>query len=489
MSGKTTVRDSLLDAEGEPGTRGRPTPGLVLIFTQGRPSCSAIPMRGDRVVIGRETVPDELESDLRMSRQHVEVRFDGERFAIRDLDSSNGTFVHGNEVSGAAVESDAGGCEPRILRAGRSLFLLCRDIRPFQSDGVEQRDDMIMGPKLWEAWRQIFRLARGGGNLFLHGESGSGKERAARAFHGLGPRSRRPLIPVNCSAIPEGIAERLFFGTKRGAFSGATADARGYVQAADGGILFLDEVAELDLAIQAKLLRVLESKEVLPLGAIQPQPVDFAICAATHKDLRAEVAAGRFRRDLYFRIGRPEVRLPPLRERPEEIPWLIDYAVKQAVVHCKDEAGAVADDEISARLSSVHPRGTLPIHVGFVEQCLLRKWPGNIRELLKEARAAADKVITETNPVLAKEHLDPRAGMEFQAGASHPIQAETGKRAFAASKPDRDAIEKALRDEAGNIAAAARMLRVHRTQLCRWLKRFGLDANEFRPEMAPSQMG
>ena len=489
MSGKTTVRDSLLIADGEPGSRGRPIPGLVLIFTQGRPSCSPIPMRGDRVVVGREALPDELDSDLRMSRRHAEVGFDGQRLTVRDLGSSNGTFVDGLEVDGVVVEPDAGPGGIRVLRAGRSLFLLRRDIRPFQSDGVEQRDDMIMGPQLWEAWRQIFRLARGGGNLFLHGESGSGKERAARAFHGLGPRSRRSLIPVNCSAIPEGIAERLFFGTKRGAFSGATADARGYVQAADGGILFLDEVAELDLAIQAKLLRVLESKEVLPLGAIQPQPVDFAICAATHKDLRAEVAAGRFRRDLYFRIGRPEVRLPPLRERPEEIPWLIDYAVKQAIVHCEEEASATIGDGMSARLSSVHPRGTLPIHVGFVEQCLLRKWPGNIRELLKEARAAADKAITETNPVLAKEHLDPRAGMEFHADGSRPDQAEAASRIPMAGKPDRDAIEEALRDKAGNIAAAARSLRVHRTQLCRWLKRFGLDANEFRNELVPSRTG
>jgi transcriptional regulator with PAS, ATPase and Fis domain len=123
---------------------------------------------------------------------------------------------------------------------------------------------------------------------------------------------------VNCAAIPHGLAERLLFGTRRSAYSGATADSEGYVQAAHGGTLFLDEVAELDVQVQAKLLRALEAREVVPLGATRPRSEDVRICAAT-RDLRGEVAKGRFREDLYFRIGRPEVRLPPLRERLEEM--------------------------------------------------------------------------------------------------------------------------------------------------------------------------
>src|SRR5205823_14554395 len=119
------------------------------------------------------------------------------------------------------------------------------------------------------------------------------------------------------------VAERLLFGAKKGAFSGATADVEGYVQAADGGTLFLDEIGELDLAVQAKLLRVLEAREVLPLGASRPRPVDLRLCSATHRDLRAAVADGSFRADLFFRVGQPEVALPPLRERPEEIPFLV----------------------------------------------------------------------------------------------------------------------------------------------------------------------
>ena len=141
--------------------------------------------------------------------------------------------------------------------------------------------------------------------------------------HATAPESNAPFVAVNCAAIPEGLAERLLFGARKGAYSGATADAEGYIQAANRGTLFLDEIAELDPLVQAKLLRVLETREVLPLGASRAKKVDIGICAASHRRLRDEVTAGRFREDLYFRIGRPEVQIPPLRERLDEIPWFV----------------------------------------------------------------------------------------------------------------------------------------------------------------------
>src|SRR5262249_25883004 len=159
--------------------------------------------------------------------------------------------------------------------------------------------------------------------------------------------------------ISETIAERLLFGAKRGAFSGADADADGYLQAADGGTLFLDEIAELGLAVQAKLLRVLENKEVLPVGATRARPIALRLCSATHKGLRAQVEAGRLREDLFFRIATPQVSVPPLRQRLEEIPWLLQVAAQ-----------------------SVAPN--LKLSASLVETCLLRSWPGNVRELLAE---------------------------------------------------------------------------------------------------------
>lgn len=421
-------------------------------------------------------MPAELPTDPRMSRTHAEVRFGGRGFAVRDLGSRNGTFVDGQPVQ---AQSQEGTC---TVRAGTSLFLLCTDVRPFLVGRVESVDGLIMGPSLATAWRQIAGFARADSNLFLRGESGAGKEQAVQAFHALGPRSKRPLVAVNCGAIPEGMAERLLFGTRRGAYSGATADAQGYVQAADGSILFLDEVAELDLANQAKLLRVLETKQVLALGDTHPQRVDFQLCAATHKDLQAEVAAGRFRQDLYFRIARPEVYLLPLRERREEIPWLIALAVEQAVGQSRAHRGAA--DAGRAHLA----RPGLAIRTAFVDACMQQPWPGNVRELLVEVRAAAHLALAEGSRWLDEAYLAPRAGVGFAderaprvPPAGHADDGVPPGRPAAAARdtPDRDALEAVLSEHGGNVSATARALGVHRTQLRRWLARHGLDPGAY----------
>lgn len=476
MSEQQTVQDTHLEAGRKQPSGARPLPGLVLVFTGTSPACTVMPLdQNECFVIGRDRMPAGLPEDPRMSRTHAEVRHDGGCFAVRDLGSSNGTFVDGQPVRGRDQE---GTC---TVRAGTSLFLLCADVRPFLLGRVESVDGLIMGPGLTTAWRQIAGFARADSNLFLRGESGAGKEQAVQAFHALGPRSKQPLVAVNCGAIPEGMAERLLFGTRRGAYSGATADAQGYVQAADGGILFLDEVAELDLANQAKLLRMLETKEVLALGDTRPQRVDFQICAATHKDLNAEVAAGRFRQDLYFRLARPEVYLPPLRERREEIPWLVALAVEQAMRH------------IDARRGE-HEDGThgLPpaIRTSFVDACMQRWWPGNVRELLVEVRAAVHLALAEGSRWLSEAYLAARAGMGFadepapspppvaHAGESAPPEDAAGD-AAAGDMPDRAALEAVLREHRGNVSATARALGVHRTQLRRWLDRHGLDAGAY----------
>ena len=207
-----------------------------------------------------------------------------------------------------------------------------RDVGPVQRLGVRVTAGRVEGPALQEALQAVARAARLGTTLHITGESGAGKEGLARTFHAGGPRPSGPFQAVNCATIPEGVAERLLiFGAKRGAYSGADADADGYLVAAHGGTLFLDEVAELGLAVQAKLLRVLETGEVLPLGAAKPRKIDLRFCSATHRDLRAQVAAGKLREDLYFRIATPRVVVPPLRERPEEIAWLLEAAAAEVI--------------------------------------------------------------------------------------------------------------------------------------------------------------
>jgi transcriptional regulator with PAS, ATPase and Fis domain len=308
-------------------------------------------------------------------------------------------------------------------------------------------------------WGEIALAGRAGDTLYLRGESGSGKELAARAFHEahFGTASNAPFVAVNCAAIPEGLAERLFFGARKGAYSGATADAEGYVQAADGGTLFLDEVAELDPLVQAKLLRLLESREVLPLGAARPRKVEIRICAASHKGLRDEVRAGRFREDLYFRLGRPEVTVVPLRERLDEIPWLV-----------------------ARELAAVDAR--LFASVTLIESCALGAWPGNVRELLREIRRAGHRALEEGVTVVQPHHLAAEAGAPLGPSASAPPPDEGGEPARArptsAPLPAKSAaawsdeqIVRALADNAGNVRGTARALGMHRNQLRRWLEK------------------
>jgi DNA-binding NtrC family response regulator len=294
-------------------------------------------------------------------------------------------------------------------------------------------------------------------------ESGAGKELAALAFHEArhGTATNAPFVAVNCAAIPEGLAERLLFGARKGAFSGATADADGYVQAADGGTLFLDEVAELDALVQAKLLRVLESREVLPLGASRPKKVTLSVCVASHKSLRDEVGAGRFREDLYYRIGRPEIRVPALRDRLDEIPRFIERELRQ-----------------------VDPR--LSASVAFVEACAIRAWPGNVRELLGEVRSAAHRAVQAQALVVEPEHLAGDAGKELASPRPRQASDRAGRSGDTSSPPSSgedlgrkqrssgpppsdDDIRRVLADNAGNVRATARALGMHRNQLRRWL--------------------
>jgi DNA-binding NtrC family response regulator len=355
----------------------------------------------------------------------------------------------------------------RVVRVGETLVVPARDVGPLERRGVRRQGGFVRGPAMQSLLESVAHAAAGGLILHVRGETGTGKEGVAEVFHRAGPRAGRPFVAVNCATIPPNLAERLLFGAKRGAYSGADADAAGYIAEADGGTLFLDEVAELELGVQAKLLRVLESGELLPLGAARGRTVDVRLVSATNQDLRAMVAAGRLREDLYFRIGRPEVALPALRNRPDEIAYLVAEGV---------ERGAPG-------------RAT---HVTLVEQCLLRPWPGNVRELLVEARAAALAAAAEGSARVTAQHLAATAGTVFAAGhdaaggaaASGPAPASgtaagggadgaMRRRMPRVDEAWRRRIEEALRASGGNVAASARALGLHRNQLRRLLEREG----------------
>ncbi|MCC6551666.1 MAG: sigma 54-interacting transcriptional regulator [Polyangiaceae bacterium] len=400
--------------------------------------------------LGGADIPD----DGLMSRRHARVSFDGAVWTVADLGSTNGTWIDGEQVRGEVRRPSI-----RVIRAGSSVFLPMPDIRRLMERKVRVEKGVVLGPALQDGHEMITRAAVVGGSLLITGESGTGKEVAARAFHGAGPNPRGPFVAVNCAAIPEGLAERLLFGARKGAYTGLDTDTEGYVQAANGGTLFLDEVAELEAPVQAKLLRTIETQQVMELGAVAPRPVQIRICAATH-DLRARVAAGKFRQDLYYRIGRPEVRLPPLRERPEEIPWHLAET-------CAAGAGA---------------RPALSIDVSLVVACLLREWPGNVRELIREAQQAAEHALSDGRTSIEARDLDAQAGMGVtlpEVPAPQLGEAPAGRGRGGA--PPEDEIAAALREDRGNVSAAAKRLGISRNKVRRWLDKHDVDRTRFAP--------
>jgi transcriptional regulator with PAS, ATPase and Fis domain len=417
-------------------------PGVVIVFSGTSPCFRVLPLQSGTLDLGRDDLASLHIADNRASRDHLRLRFANGIWTIADRGSTNGVFLDGVKVDSAQSASN-----PRVIRMGKTLIVPLADVTPYAMHGLLVTPERIMGPGLRVALERIAAIRRANQNVLITGGSGSGKEGAARVFHDAGSSGSgtdRPFVAVNSATIPLGLAERILFGTKRGAYSGADADAKGLVQAAHGGTLFLDEIGDIEASVQAKLLRVIETKEVLPMGGLQPIAVEFTLCAATHKDLRVEVAAGRFREDLYFRIGQPQVRLPSLAERPEEIPWLIQRAL----------------DAINAKV--------LP-DVEFVETCLLRPWPGNVREFLAEVRGAAIAALGEK--FILPRHLTATAGTTLQSKS----------RDADASMPEDDhPIANALREAGGNVSQASSLLGMTRAKVRRFIEKTGLDVTTLK---------
>jgi two-component system response regulator PilR (NtrC family) len=299
---------------------------------------------------------------------------------------------------------------------------------------------------LAQAREMIAKLARTQAPVYISGESGSGKELAARLMHENGARGDRPFVPVNCGAIPEALVESEFFGYKKGAFTGAGEDRDGFFQAANGGTLFLDEVAELPLAMQVKLLRAIQEKRVRKVGSTHEEPADVRIICATHQNLAALVAAGRFRQDLFYRLNVIELKMPPLRECRDDIPLIAAH--------------------ILARLAAAS--GTAPARLApsALEALARYDFPGNIREL-ENILERAVALIGGDEIGAADLHLAPSPSAEVERGA-------------AVALPDyldgleRRAILDALAKTDFNRTAAARLLGITFRQLRYRMQRLGI---------------
>lgn len=319
------------------------------------------------------------------------------------------------------------------------------------------RQFVLLGdsPAIQQARSMIERLARSQAPIYITGESGSGKELAARLIHEKGARRDRAFVPVNCGAIPENLMESEFFGYRKGAFTGAEADRDGFFHVANGGSLFLDEVSDLPLQMQVKLLRAIQEKRVRKVGATAEDPVDVRIICATHQNLSGLVEAGKFRQDLYYRLAVIELRMPPLRESREDIPTLA-----QAIL---------------ARLAQAGGAGTAVLSKDALDALKRYDFPGNARELENILeRAVALAATDEIRPDDLQ--LSPPVYMAGEPPASEPQNAQTAKWPLQEylDRVEREAILEALDKTRFNRTAAAKLLGITFRALRYRMERLGI---------------
>jgi DNA-binding NtrC family response regulator len=295
----------------------------------------------------------------------------------------------------------------------------------------------------------IDQVARSDCPVLIEGESGTGKELVARCLHAKGPRRARPFIPVNCAGVGEGVFESQFFGHVRGAFTGAEQSMLGLVRAADKGTLLLDEVGEMTSQMQAKLLRVLQDGEVLPVGTVRPEKVDTRFIAATNRNLRKEVDEGRFRKDLFYRLNIVRIHIPPLRERPEDIEPLLRYFL--------------------SRLGERYRRPAIQMKDHVVRAMEQHSWPGNVREL---AAWVERLYVTGHAPDRLVEEL-------LASGTPTPMSTAPDRpfpdRVMPIEEAEQWAINQAMKHSAGRLTLAANLLRIHRTTLWRKLRKYNIS--------------
>ncbi|MEM9072227.1 MAG: sigma 54-interacting transcriptional regulator [Myxococcota bacterium] len=393
---------------------------------------------GDACSIGSDESNDLVLPDRSVSRYHCELRIDQYGARLRDLGSRNGTRIDGVRIQEAWLRADS------RIRVGRTQL---------RFEIGESHNRIPLSPRtelgtlvghsvpMRAVFAQLERVAPSELTVLLSGETGTGKEEVAATVHQLSARSEGPFVVLDCGAVSEGLLESRLFGHARGAFTGADDDRPGLFERAEGGTIFLDEIAELPLDVQPKLLRVLERREVRRVGETDVRPVSVRVVAASHRDLRLEVAAGRFREDLYYRLAVFRLTLPPLRERPDDIAPLVERFVEAMTL----------DRATRSRLRS-------PVHLARLRQ---GAWPGNVRQLRNYLIRAA---IFEEAPMPSS---NAETSMATLIDTSVPYS-EARRRIIAHFS--RAYAERIVAEHGGNVSRAAEAAGVGRTYLHRLLK-------------------
>jgi len=406
------------------------------------------PIGADSFTVGKDPASALVVQDRFISSQHLQVTRREAGFHVRDMNSTNGTYLGGVRLFEAEIPLNT------VLRVGETELLF----EPASSGQPEHSFHGLVGndPAMRQLVELLQRVAPSNAIVTVLGESGTGKELVARALHEASPRAGQPFVPINCGALPAAVIESELFGHEKGAFTGADSRRRGAFEEAHGGTLFLDEVGELPLELQARLLRVLDSGEVKPVGASRPFHVDVRVVAATHRELRAWARQGKFREDLYYRLGTMPLVLPPLRSRRSDIRGLAEHFLRLHV-----------------------PQGqTVKLTAAALARLQQHTWPGNVRELrnvVHRALLVRKGLHLDAGDILFEEAFH-RAPEDTEGPPLELPEGVTLEQMM--QRLERQLIESTLRRCGNHKDRAAKELGLARSSLFKRLKEWGLGQGE-----------
>jgi DNA-binding NtrC family response regulator len=433
----TLTRESTLDIPAGPPVA--PPLRCELRVVAGPDAGKLVPLGRERVTIGRGARNSVVLSDPTVSNLHIELEPAASGFSLRDLGSTNGTFVNGQRVQSATAEPGA------EIRLGNTRLKLQLQEPTEPAAGAALGRMIGQSAAMNRVFEAVRKAARSDAAVLIEGETGTGKELVAHEIHRLSPRAQGPFITLDCSAIPAELIESELFGHEKGAFTTALAQRRGAFELARGGTVFLDEIGELPLALQPKLLRVLEQRAFRRVGGNEAISSDFRVVAATNRRLEQQVQDGRFRQDLFYRLYVLPIALPPLRERAEDIPLLVRQFLKDKPLSMTPAA---------------------------IDKLLAHAWPGNVRELRNVIERAV--VMLEGNTLGAEHLLFVPAGR--QPGVAPPAAAAPEVTAEGSlEEVERQAIERTLRAHHGDKRAAAQRLGIALSTLYDKLRRYHIS--------------
>jgi transcriptional regulator with PAS, ATPase and Fis domain len=418
---------------------------IALEVTAGPDAGARALLHGRQVAVGSHPSNELVLRDPAVSRFHFRIRADGKGYCLLDAGSTNGTFVQGVLVDRGYLADGM-----RIQAGGSTIVVRFAQDETEIELSAESSFGELLGQSL--RMREVFASARRAATthatVLLLGETGTGKDVLARAIHDHSPRKEARFVVFDCAATPATLMESVLFGHKKGAFTGADADRPGVLERAERGTVFLDEIGELPLELQPKLLRALDGKAITPIGGRQEVPVDVRIVAATNRDLRDMVARETFRADLFYRLAVVTLEVPPLRERSEDIPLLVGHFLRNLVVREGWDASALEPQLVSA----LHALSRY-------------QWPGNIRELRNAVERAAVMADPEEIGRDARAMLAPTGGV---ACVRLPMQK-------AREQFDREYMRDVLGAAGGDVKSAAEIAGIHPKSFARLLRRYRVE--------------